>query len=441
MNTFVFKYTIILLTLVHFFSCTREEREERPDTTPIQLTVVTKATTGQLDGVVISKLRIIAIDGNGKVVFNKTTGNGLNKVDGTDNAYSITLPGEGSYTIHTIANETSAMAAQLDVADKKENLDNIKIQGNFTKENIPLYKKDKIVVKQQQKLETELERTQCKISLYLRKKTDRNVPVTITKVEVCQYPEFSYLIPQTDVSIPLQIRAVFDNPTGLSMPDNIADGNEDLTSYTQIYNTDNLFPEVNLVNPSDETKAVYLRIYAKYNNTTDVVYTVKAGNDPANRDYNISRGTDFRIYGTIKSEGESVAYIYMTPEWKTTGVPGGSVVPYLNISELTGTITITKHADGSYETTGHTFYFWTNSLKDNVEIDTKTGDIALFDTSLTFRDETTDDNGNSEVAGYVTITPKDPDNFTEPEKDYTVSLKTAILKRSLTLKVRTSTTN
>lgn len=187
MRKFLSKYICLPLALALFCGCSLKEDGDIPDTQArVRFDVTAHKSFGTSDGVILSTVRIIAVDKDGTIAYNKSTKNGLLSKPGEDDTFEIKLPA-GNYRLYTVANETPAMSTALDAAGSVADLQKIEVKGSFTEENVPLLQSEQIVLRQlqnglpqisadgggtwQNKLTTELVRTQSKVTLHLRKKT------------------------------------------------------------------------------------------------------------------------------------------------------------------------------------------------------------------------------------------------------------------------------
>lgn len=299
-----------------------------------RFTVNTKALNGTtIGGASLSCVRLVAVrSADSGIAFNKSTANGLQEIVRPDGSSTFTLElKEGDYTLFAIANETADMTRELNKLVDLNDLKNIVVAGSFDESSIPFLGQGDFILRKatggkdanfevstdggnswKSSLELTLERTQCKVSLYLRKKTASADVVKIRKVELCKIPDKSYLLAKAYEAAEPQTRTVFENTTGLSIGDDVTGGNDDLTTYTTIFDAGEIFPEKLMIDKADASKATYLRIIAEYG-TAQTSYIVKLRNDLFIEDYNLTRNVHYNVYGTISSTGDMGIYAVIVP--------------------------------------------------------------------------------------------------------------------------------
>lgn len=323
---------ISILTVMSVVGCARDNSVESANV-PLRFTVRAKALNGTSSvGASLSSVRLVAVrKTTGGIAFNRSTDNGLQEVLQSDGSSTFTLELKaGDYALYSIANETASMSNELNNLKNLEDIKKIAVTGSFTENTIPYLGQVDFMLRNvaggantefevsidggttwSRQLDVTMTRTQCKVSLFLRKKTGTNDVVKIRKVELCKIPDKSYLV--TKMYDPAQpvTRNVFEH-TGLSIGADVSAAQDDLTSYTTIFDTGEIFPEKNMTDKSDASKATYLRIVAEYG-TAQTTYLVKLRNDIYIEDYNLTRNVHYNVYGTITSEGEMGIYAMIVP--------------------------------------------------------------------------------------------------------------------------------
>lgn len=430
-------FTTVLLTLLVTIltACSGDDTVNiNPYKNNSYLRVNTMALKGEaVDGVTASVIRLVVVNRqNSKIVLNKTTSGDLTEEPGTPSGsgkFILNLK-SGEYTLCVIANETAAMTGALESAADMSDLKDIVVAGSFGEADVPLYRQQDFIFRVKSngtdvtaevsadggttwrdELDIELLRTQCKVSLWLRKKTGSPDEVKITKVELRNYPDKSYMITRVYDPAAPQVRSVFENSGGLPLGEDVPDGNDDPSTYTPVFSSGNIFPEQCITSKADASKATYLKIYATYGSLS-TSYTVRLRNDLSIENYDLTRNTHYKIYGTIETTGDLSA-IYFAPVWETEEVSGDIAVPYLNISEINSNIvTLQKDKNGALTPDNFTFaydyYFWTNRLSSTIKLSDVTAahdpDAAkYFTTSLDIvRDDISAD-GLPDVAGKITV--------------------------------------
>ncbi len=413
------------LALAVFCRCTHNETTDNDDSRQARIRFeVAPLAFGTGDGVVFSTARIIAIDNQGKVVYNQTTATGLSLKPGANDIFEIELPA-GNYLIHTIVNETQAMGLQLDAVGSANDVKAVTVEGSFNEESVPLAQTEQITLREkngqsqvsadggntwQDQITTQLVRTQSKATLYLRKMTGEGDVIVVKKVEICNLPDRCYLLQRayTPAAQDLQTITPYDDATGIRFDTDITDETSK-DNYTPIFATGNIFPERRTDAPDSDTDAAYLKIYAEYNGL-NTVYTIPLHGDPENG-YNLARNVNHIIYATITSVGDLDANrIHIEPRWWTEEVPGDIEAPYLNVSETVVPMTLNRQADGTVAVKDTRIFFWSNvpgneiSMGDTME--TETGDVYeddYFSAEIHITKSQPTTGGGYDTAGYIDI--------------------------------------
>lgn len=432
----------------------------------------TKAMNGdRINNAPFSCVRLIVVEkSTSRIVFNESTDKGL---ESEDNLMFTLSVNSGEYMIYAISNETEQMKVALNKAKSLNNLKAVTISGEFDETNIPYSGSQDFILRKKNNagvvssevstnggvtwndnMEISLERTQCKVSLYLRKKTASTTEIKITKVELCNIPDQSYLISKAYEPLAPQNSTVFDNTTAITLDSDVPDGEEDLTSYSTIFDTGVIFPEKQMIDNADASKATYLKIYATYG-AQQTTYVVKLRDDLTVENYDLSRNIHYKVYATLKSAGE-VSAIYFTPIWTVAEVSGDIEVPYLNVSGTVFPINLYKDKNGNVTAEkggivpndfNSTFHFWTNRPKEKVRISDvvykdKGGEYPTTNTTtlLSFQKNTTNVDGVPDVAGKVDLGIVFPESltnlFSTDPKRYDLTLYSEHLSRILSVEIR-----
>lgn len=459
MSKFFHRYIWLPLVLAVLCGCSQSKGiDSSAQQTRIRFMVAPYASFGTGDGVVLSTVRIIAVDKSGRIAYNHSTENGLSAKPGMDNTFEIELP-EGSYSIYTIANETTAMGTALDAAGSENDLKNIEVKGSFSEETVPLVQNEQIVLRQQNgqtqvsadgggswqdKFTTQLVRTQSKVTLHMRKKVGSADVVVIKKVEVCNLPDRCYLLQKSYMPAQgdLQTITPYDDATGIRFDTDI-DNETSRDNYTPVVTTGNIFPERWTDGPTSDTDAAYLKIYAEYNGL-NTVYTIGLHGDSENG-YNLARNVNHIVYATITGTGDLDANrVFIESKWWTEEVSGDIEAPYLNVSEIKVPMVFSPQNDGTMSVMATRIFFWSNLAGSEIamgdKIETETGiayDMAGYlPTEIHITKSNPVAGGGYDTAGYIELTPSAQLNwlaFNDEASTYEFILKAGKLTRKLTL--------
>lgn len=414
------------LALAVFCGCTHNETTDNDDSRQARIRFeVAPLAFGTGNGVVFSTARIIAIDNQGKVVYNQTTATGLSLKPGANDIFEIELP-VGNYLIHTIVNETQAMGLQLDAVGSANDMKAVTVEGSFNEESVPLAQTEQITLREkngqsqvsadggstwQDQITTELVRTQSKATLYLRKMTGEGDVIVVKKVEICNLPDHCYLLQRTYTPAVQDLQTItpYDDATGIRFDTDITDETSK-DNYTPIFASGNIFPERRTDAPDSDTDAAYLKIYAEYNGL-NTIYTIPLHGDPENG-YNLARNVNHIIYATITSVGDLDANrIHIEPRWWTEEVPGDIEAPYLNVSETSVPMALNRLADGTITVKDTRIFFWSNVPASDISIgktlETETGNVYDEGTNFTAEIYITKSQpttgGGYDTTGYIDI--------------------------------------
>lgn len=457
---YLFLYWVLLGAFISLPGCIeQEDLIVKKGNIPLTFTVSAKSFFDRSsNGVNISTFRFIAVE-DGAIVLNELMDNGSSST-GEKQSYTFQLP-SGSYKFCAIVNETSSMKAALETAKKYSELTSLKVEGNFTGANIPLYKETEAALRKNSQepskaqvssdngqswaseLSLTLPRTQAMVSLNLSKKTGTTDVITIKKVEICRIPDNCYMIPHTYTPEESKLKTVtaYNDNTGITLNTDIADETDE-ANFTPIFEN-NIIPEKYMTDKesTDETKAAYLNIYATFGGK-NTLYTIKLKESATAVNYNLYRNTHYIIYATITKVGE-LANVTIKPTWIGTDVDGDIQAPYLNVSELTLPSTRVYRVDGGgYEMDKICYYFWSNQAKADIETSPTITDAAgkssqiqdLFSVNLQFTKEEVMADGSHSTAGYIELVPKDDfkaELFSKETASYTFLLKAKQLVRTL----------
>ena len=455
------QYICLPLALAAFCGCTSNEGVDSDDQQArIRFEVAPVAFSAE-DGVVFSSARIIAVDSKNKVAYNQTTATGLSLKPGTTDIFEIELPA-GNYLLYTIVNETPGMGRQLDAVNSADDLKTVTITGSFSEENIPLAQTEQITLRGKggqsevsadggatwkSRITTELVRTQSKATLYLRKMTGTQDVVVVKKVEICNLPDYCYLLPRSYVPAKQDMQTItpYDDATGIRFDTDITDETAK-DNYTAVVTTGNIFPERRTDTPDSDTDAAFLKIYAEYNGLS-TTYTIALHGD-ADNGYNLARNVNHIVYATITGSGELDANkIYIRPQWWDTEVSGDIEIPYLNISETIVPLKFSLSSDEKITLQSRTIriFFWSNVPAADISIGDKitssdgmvfdTADMAATELHITRSDPAAD--GSYNTTGYVDLTPTQQlaePAFSSRTNDHSLTLIAGNLHKSILLR-------
>lgn len=469
------RYIVIaLLTTLLTIGCTKENTIN--NNTPLGFSISTKILSEEkIDGTQLSNTRLIVIDKSSSyIIFNRSTSNGLTEITPGSQTYAFELVA-GDYVTYVVANESKSMKEILDNATKSDDLSTVSINGIFDETTIPFSEKQDFIVRKKQssdgtpaaevsidggatwqnKLDISLKRTQCKVSLYLRKKTGLDGEIKITNVELCNIPDKSYLIPKIYESINPQERVVFNETSGIILDTDVADGNEELTSYKKIFDSGVIFPEKIMSDPTDNSKATYLKIHTTYG-TINHTYTIKLRDDLNVENYDLTRNMHYKVYGTITQVGGVISATFELAPWKDGGTidvegPGG--LYYLNTSNVNFIYpnilyfdkdknAYIKNTNGDYSSIPeykYSYYFWTNKASSTVSItnfkSTQTPDepIGITNSMLITKDEKVGD--DYYVTGKIDVNITADEIIKGFQKSYFMNIKADKIYRKLSFEV------
>ena len=453
------QYICLPLALAIFSGCTNNETVDNDTSRQARVRFeVAPLAFGTGDGVVFSSARIIAVDNKGKVAYNQTTATGLSLKPGATDIFDIELPA-GNYLLYIVVNETPAMGRQLDAVGSVNDMKTVTVEGSFNEESVPLAQTEQISLREkngrsqvsadggttwQERITTELVRTQSKATLYVRKMTGAGDVIVIKKVEVCNLPDRCYLLRRayTPAKENMQTITPYDDTAGIRFDTDIADETSK-DNYTPIFTSGCIFPERWTDTPESGTDSAYLKIYADYNGM-NTVYTIPLHGDSENG-YNLARNVNHIIYATITSAGElDTNKIYIEPRWWTEEVGGDIEAPFLNVSETSVPIVFSRSTDGMINIEAKRIFFWSNvpeneiSVSDKVE--TETGDIydiaghLSAEIHITKSDPAT--GGGYNTAGYIELIPSARLSrlaFNNDATEYRFYMKAGHLAKKLTL--------
>lgn len=325
----------LISALAGLWGCVKEPVSDI-DQAKVNLSISTRAIIGtNINGVTISKMRIIVAKTYGNIVFNRTAENGL--IEDIDDSFILQLVA-GTYDIFVIANESEAMTPTLNAATTKMALDAITLITPRTENTLVLLgncnftlvsnstdqTQAEVTVNNgaaawsNQKLTVDLIRLASKITLKVTKNTTpSDDQFSITKVELLNLPRHSYMTSQNTYSSTLHNETPFPST---STPVGFVNNGE-----TKDVFADYIVPEYCLSTPTSEANATHLSITASYNTagglSGEVLYNVPLlGFDAAN--YSLIRNRHYVVTVTITKRGEFdyTPYIeYEVSKWENGG--------------------------------------------------------------------------------------------------------------------------
>jgi hypothetical protein len=311
----------------------------------VPVNISTRAFIGtDVGGVDVGRVRLIAIDAGGNVVFNRfideNSGNllydGVSDPDGnTIGDFIVTLL-PGVYDFHAVVNEFEGLATQIGEAATRAELENIRITGATLSglaserdlmcagfvEDVEVRAGEGDDAPAQVRvgdgewsdhLNITARRTATKVSIDVRNASAGD-SFSITGATLSGVPAHAWLIPRV-YSGATESRNIFsgDTPVG-----------EEYTSIVEGY----ILPEYILNDPADAESAVELRLTADYtlaggSTYSDVEFdmTLPGGTSDAEglvpvTEFSMPRGTHYRVHVTVTEMGGFDHYIvYEVADW------------------------------------------------------------------------------------------------------------------------------
>lgn len=311
---------LILFVLILLSSCSSEKNGNDPSGSedPVYIEVNTKSVIGSvIDGVAISKMRMIVADQASDIIFQNLTT--LQENTAGDGFLVNVRP--GSYRIYLIANETSSMSTDLNSMRSLQQVRNYIVTSadysGYTESNLTLFAENTIKVKENPANTSQglvsidngatwsnyytanLKRIMAKVSLKL--KTNATDDIRIIQVLVKHIPKHFYLgnIPYTEVISEYEnIQAVLLPTTPYKLTSTSIDMFKDFfireSRFTPVDNRD---------------MSTYLLVEASFNSVTNL-YKIPLGTPQGGVptapivDYNIYKGNHYVVDGIINNRGE-----------------------------------------------------------------------------------------------------------------------------------------
>lgn len=312
---------LILFVLILLSSCSNEKNGNDPSGSedPVYIEVNTKSVIGAvIDGVTISKMRMIVADQASDFIFQNLTT--LQENTAGDGFIINVRP--GSYRVYLIANETSNMTVELASMKSLQQVRNYVVSSTdydgFTESNLTLFAENAIRVKENPANTSQglvsidngatwgsyyaanLKRIMAKVSLKL-KTTNTGDDIKILQVWVMHMPKHFYL---GNISYS-ELQSEYQNKQAtLLVPVPYK-----LTSTTQNLFTDFFIRESRFTPVTNRDMATYLLVAASFNSVTNL-YTIPLGTPQGGVpsasivDYNIYKGNHYVVDGIINNRGE-----------------------------------------------------------------------------------------------------------------------------------------
>lgn len=312
---------LILFVMILLSSCSNEKTGNDPSGSedPVYIEVNTKSVIGSvIDGVTISKMRMIVADQASDLIFQNLTT--LQENTAGDGFIINVRP--GSYRIYLIANETSNMTASLASMKSLQQVRNYVVSSTdydgYTESNLTLFAENTIKVKENPANTSQglvsidngatwssyyaanLKRIMAKVSLKL-KTTNTGDDIKIVQVWVMHIPKHFYL---GNISYS-ELQTEYQNKQAtLLVPVPYK-----LTSTTQNLFTDFFIRESRFTPVTNRDMATYLLVAASFNSVTNL-YTIPLGTPQGGVpsasivDYNIYKGNHYVVDGIINNRGE-----------------------------------------------------------------------------------------------------------------------------------------
>lgn len=312
---------LILFVLILLGSCSNEKNVNDPLVTddPIYIEVNTKSVIGSvIDGVMISKVRMIVADQASEIIFQNLT---TLQENTTGDGFLINVH-PGSYRIYLIANETSNMTTALASMQSLQQVRSYVVTSSdydaYTESNITLFAENAIKVKENPANTSQglvsidngatwsgyysanLKRIMAKVSLKL-KTTNSTDDIKIIQIWMMHVPKHFYL---GNISY-AELQSEYQNKQAtLLVPVPYK-----LTSTTQNLFTDFFIRESRFTPVTNRDMATYLLVAASFNSVTNL-YTIPIGTPQGGVpsasivDYNIYKGNHYIVDGIINNRGE-----------------------------------------------------------------------------------------------------------------------------------------
>lgn len=312
---------LILFVFILLSACSNEKNSNDPTGSddPVYIEVNTKSVIGSvIDGVTISKMRMIIAEQGSEIIFQNLT----TLQENTDGSGFLVNVRPGSYRIYLIANETSAMTTALSAMRSLQQVRNYVVQAAdyniYTEANITLFAENAIKVKENPANTSQglvsidngatwatfysasLKRIMAKVSLKL-KTTNATDDIKVAQVWMMHMPNHFYLgnIPYAELISEYENKQVALLP---SVPFKLT------STSTNIF-TDFLIRENSFSPATNRNMATYLLIVVSFNGVTNL-YTAALGTPQGGVpsapivDHNIYKGNHYIVDGTINQRGE-----------------------------------------------------------------------------------------------------------------------------------------
>ncbi|MGL4328012.1 MAG: hypothetical protein ACRCS7_11150, partial [Tannerellaceae bacterium] len=276
---------LILFMLVVLSSCTNEQNgsDSAGSEDPVYIEVNTKSVIGSvIDGVTISKMRMIVAEQGSEIIFQNLT----TLQENTDASGFLVNVRPGSYRIYLIANETPTMTTALSSMRSLQQVRNYVVSATdyntYTEANITLFAENAIKVKENPANTSQglvsvdngatwttfysaaLKRIMAKVSLRL-KTTNTTDDIKILQVWAMHIPKHFYL---GNISY-TEIASEYENKQAVLLPTTPYK----LTSTSTDIFKDFFIRESRFVPVTNRDMATYLLIAASFNGVTNL-YTV-----------------------------------------------------------------------------------------------------------------------------------------------------------------------
>lgn len=312
---------MILFVFILLSSCSNEKNSNDPTGSddPVYIEVNTKSVIGSvIDGVTISKMRMIVAEQGSEIIFQNLT---TLQENATGDGFLVDVR-PGSYKIYLIANETSAMATALSSMQSLQQVRNYVVTSAdyniYTEANITLFAENAIKVKENPANTSQglvsidngatwatfysaaLKRIMAKVSLKL-KTTNATDDIKVAQVWMMHMPNHFYLgnIPYAELI------SEYENKQAtllVSVPYKLTSASQNM--FTNFFIRENRFIPV-----ANRDMATYLLVAVSFNTVTNL-YTIPLGTPQGGVpsapivDYNIYKGNHYVVEGIIDQRGE-----------------------------------------------------------------------------------------------------------------------------------------
>lgn len=382
---------LILLMLVVLSSCTNEQNGSDPagSDDPVYIEVNTKSVIGSvIDGVTISKMRMIVAEQGSEIIFQNLT----TLQENTDASGFLVNVRPGSYRIYLIANETPAMTTALSSMRSLQQVRNYVVSETdynlYNEANITLFAENAIKVKENPANTSQglvsidngstwnsyyaasLKRIMAKVSLKL-KTTNTGDDIKILQVWVMHIPKHFYL---GNISYS-ELQSEYQNKQAtLLVPVPYK-----LTSIKQSLFTDFFIRESRFTPVTNRDMATYLLVAASFNSVTNL-YTIPIGTPQGGgpsaliADYNIYKGNHYLVDGVINNRGE------FDNEFTVNVLPWNKVSGDLDFTDQEP-VFVGSWTGGTNISSGKVYVYYNQYVEYNFELKSPAG--AIWTATLT----------------------------------------------------------